>query len=72
MGVYRYRIEGMSCGGCVGSVTRLLQQSEPDADVTVSLESASAQLTSERVPSFDRMKEALAKAGFTLQEAQAR
>ncbi len=36
------RVEGMTCGGCVASVTRALRAVEGVEDVTVSLERAEA------------------------------
>ncbi len=72
MGEYRYSIEGMSCGGCVASVTRILQQTIPQAGVQVTLEPAQAVLTCELPPSEDTLRQALAKAGFTLSGNPAR
>jgi copper chaperone len=33
-----YRVTGMTCGGCVKTLTRALEQALPDAEVEVQLE----------------------------------
>jgi len=66
MGEYRYGIEGMSCGGCVNSVTRILQQTLPAAEVQVSLEPGAALLRCDAPPSEEALRQALAKGGFRL------
>jgi copper chaperone len=66
MGEFHYSIEGMSCGGCVASVTRILQQTLPQAGVRVSLEPAEAVLVCEQAPALEPLRQALAKAGFAL------
>lgn len=39
------KVEGMSCGGCVASVTRVLSALEGVSDATVSLQTGTAQVT---------------------------
>ncbi|HEY7943782.1 MAG: heavy-metal-associated domain-containing protein [Burkholderiales bacterium] len=39
------KVEGMSCGGCVASVTRVLSALPGVSDATVSLEAGTAQVT---------------------------
>lgn len=41
------KIEGMTCGGCVASVTRVLQQLPGVSQVEVSLQSGTAEITHE-------------------------
>jgi copper chaperone len=40
----RIKVEGMTCGGCVASVTRALQQIDGVAKVEVSLDEAQARI----------------------------
>lgn len=40
----RYKIEGMTCGGCVRAVTRALQAAAPQARITVDLSSQTAEI----------------------------
>ena len=40
----RIKVEGMTCGGCVASVKRALQQVEGVANVDVSLDEAQARV----------------------------
>jgi len=40
----RYRIEGMTCGGCVNAVTRAIQAAAPQAQVRVDLTSKTAEI----------------------------
>jgi len=39
------KVEGMSCGGCVASVTRVLRALPGVADATVSLQAGTAQVS---------------------------
>jgi copper chaperone len=39
------KVEGMSCGGCVASVTRVLRALPGVSDATVSLQGGTAQVT---------------------------
>jgi copper chaperone len=45
MAVTILKIEGMTCGGCVASVTRVLQQLPGVSQVEVSLPSGTAEVT---------------------------
>ena len=40
----RYRIEGMTCDGCVRAVTRAIQAAAPQARITVDLRSKTAEI----------------------------
>lgn len=59
----RYRIEGMTCGGCVGAVTRAIQAKAPQARVAVDLKSGTAEVD-DAVPE-SAVAEAVRGAGFT-------
>lgn len=59
------RVEGMSCGGCVNSVTAALKSLPGVTDANVSLESAQARVQYDpaRV-SEQQLREAVEEAGF--------
>ncbi len=52
-----YKIEGMSCGGCVASVRNALLQSPGIKDVEVTLQPPAANITmDDRIPESDLQK----------------
>jgi copper chaperone len=57
-----YMVKGMTCGGCVQSVTNALQHADPTAQVSVELESGKVSL--ESTLSEDAIKTAVEDAGF--------
>jgi copper chaperone len=57
------KIHGMTCGGCVNSVTRALKNVEGVEEAKVSLESKQAEVT------FDETKTDLQKIGEAVSEA---
>ena len=57
-----YRIAGMTCGGCVRSVTRALRNALPQAQVEVDLERATARVQGEH--SDAAVRQAVEQAGF--------
>jgi copper chaperone len=57
-----YLVKGMTCGGCVKSVTNALQHADPAAQVSVELESGKVSLQS--TLSEDAVKTAVEDAGF--------
>lgn len=58
-------IQGMHCGGCVKSVTRVLSELAGVQDVSVDLENANAKITfDERQVQPDAFVEAIEDAGF--------
>ena len=59
----RYRVEGMSCGGCVSSVEKAVKAVAGDASVSVDLESGL--VTIEGVCGEDDLRSAVEEAGFT-------
>lgn len=52
-----YKVEGMSCGGCVASVKKALLQTPGVQDVTVTLQPPAAQVSmDESIPEADLQK----------------
>ncbi|AKD38202.1 heavy metal-binding protein, putative [Pasteurella multocida subsp. multocida OH4807] len=63
------KIEGMHCGGCTKSVTRLLQEFEGVALAEVSLDTASAEVTFDQSKvSIGELIDAIENAGFDAQQ----
>lgn len=59
------RVEGMSCGGCVRSVTAALKSLSGVTDADVSLESAQARVQYDPATvSEQQLREAIEDAGF--------
>lgn len=58
------KVGGMSCGGCVKSVTNVLQALPGVAKAEVSLEKAEARVEHDANATRDAMKQAIADAGF--------
>ena len=57
-----YRITGMTCGGCVRSVTRALRNALPHAEIEVDLDRAMACVQGEH--SEAAVRQAVEQAGF--------
>ena len=57
-----YTIAGMTCGGCVSSVTKALQAQLPEAKVTVTLETQTVEVEGEHTEA--QVREAVEDAGF--------
>lgn len=57
-----YKVEGMTCGGCVASVTKAIQRALPQVKVDVTLESGSVRVAGEHEESD--VKQAVEDAGF--------
>ncbi len=57
-----YRISGMTCGGCVRSVSRAIKSALPEADVEVDLEQATARVRGAHTEPAVRL--AVEQAGF--------
>ena len=57
-----YRVNGMSCGGCVRSVTSALEGLAPDAEIKVSLEGKSVSI--DGFDDAEAIKNAIEDAGF--------
>ena len=59
------KITGMTCGGCVSSVTKALKATSGVSDVQVSLSAGGATVIfDERMTSPDRLKLAVLEAGY--------
>ncbi len=57
-----YIVKGMTCGGCVKSVTNALQHADPGAKVAVEL--ASGRVTFDSALSDDAVRAVVEDAGF--------
>ena len=58
-----YRVDGMSCGGCVASLTRALKTALPEVEVEVTLEGGRVRIDGAHDPA--RVQQAVADAGYT-------
>ena len=59
------KVTGMTCGGCVSSVTKALKAVSGVSDVQVSLSAGEATVQfDERLTSPDRLKSAVLQAGY--------
>lgn len=60
-----FKVEGMDCGGCVKSVTRMLSGVAGVSSVAVSLEQANAEVEYDAAQtSLAELKRAVERAGF--------
>lgn len=59
----RYKVEGMSCGGCSSAVEQAIKAAAADASVAVELESGVVTVTG--VNNDALVKQAVEDAGFT-------
>ncbi|MFA9440494.1 heavy-metal-associated domain-containing protein [Uliginosibacterium sp. sgz301328] len=63
-----FSVQGMSCGGCVSSVTRVLSAFDGVEDVKVSLETARASMHIDSAKvTPEQLKQAVRDAGFEAQ-----
>jgi copper chaperone len=60
--MYELQVEGMSCGGCVRSVTKSVQAVDGNAKVDIDL--ASKKVRVETRASLDAVKSAIGEAGY--------
>ena len=60
--MYELQVEGMSCGGCVRSVTKSVQAVDGNAKVDVDL--ASRKVRVQTKASLDAVKSAISDAGY--------
>ncbi|MES2536248.1 MAG: heavy-metal-associated domain-containing protein [Pseudomonadota bacterium] len=65
--MYQLQVEGMSCGGCVKSVTRCVQAIDPGAKVDVDLNSKTVRIDSGA--GLDVLRAALSEAGYPVTAA---
>lgn len=60
--MFELQVEGMTCGGCVRSVTKAVQSVDGNARVDVDL--ASKKVTVESQAGLDAVKAAISEAGY--------
>jgi copper chaperone len=58
-----YKVEGMSCGGCVSSVEQAIKAAAPEASVTITLETGLVEV--DGVEDDALIEQAVDDAGFT-------
>ena len=68
--MYELQVEGMSCGGCVRSVTRAVQSVDGGARVDVDLPSKKVRVDTQA--SLDAVKSAISDAGYDVTAGAAR
>ena len=59
-----FEVNDMSCGHCVGAITKALKEADPDARVEVDLP-AHRVLVQSAVASAEALEEAIREAGYT-------
>jgi len=59
-----FKVEGMTCGGCVRGVTNALHRVDADAVVNVDLASKTVSVSS--AADVQQLKQAIEKAGFVV------
>lgn len=63
------KVAGMTCGGCVGSVTKALKAVDGVTAVAVSLQSGEARVEfNEEATSPERLRAAIQRAGYKTEE----
>ncbi|MBJ7310933.1 heavy-metal-associated domain-containing protein [Rugamonas sp. CCM 8940] len=65
--MYQLQVENMSCGHCVGTVTKAVLA--VDAGATVQVDLASKQVSVESASALARISEAIVAAGFPVSSA---
>jgi copper chaperone len=58
----KFRVEGMTCGGCARGVTNALQRIDPKAEVAVDL--AAKSVTVRSTASADQLRRGIEQAGY--------
>lgn len=61
-----FKVQGMTCGGCVRSVTGALQRVDPNAQVEVDLPSKMVSVSSRA--GFEQLRQAIESAGFEVSQ----
>ncbi|HSP26333.1 MAG TPA: heavy-metal-associated domain-containing protein [Saliniramus sp.] len=59
---YVFKVEGMSCGGCVSAVEKIVRRVDPEAKIKVDLAAARADVATQASP--EAVSQALANAGY--------
>lgn len=67
--MYELKVEGMTCGGCVRSVTKAVQSIDGNAKVDVDLPGKGVRVDSRA--SLDAVRGAIEDAGYTVSSAAA-
>lgn len=62
MATMKYRVEGMTCGGCVSSVTKALERALPELKIAVVLEGG--EVSVDGVHEAAAVQQAVEAAGF--------
>lgn len=66
----KFAVQGMTCGGCVGSVTRVIKALPGVSEATVALQPGSAEVEFDPGQvSAEKIVAAITKAGFEAQPA---
>ena len=60
-------VKGMTCQGCVNSVTRIVKRNDPDAQVAIDL--ASGRLEAETSADAQALSQAISAAGYETRPA---
>lgn len=63
--MHNFQVPDMSCGGCLGAVTRAVQKLDPQAHVEGNLETRTVSIKSDQSETL--LREALEKAGYPAQ-----
>lgn len=66
--MYELQVEGMTCGGCVKSVTRSVQSVDSHAKVDVDLPGKRVRVDTQA--SLDAVKSAISDAGYSVTASQ--
>jgi len=67
--MYELQVEGMSCGHCVGAVTRSVK--EVDAAATVDIDLATQKVRIESSAGLEQLAAAVEEAGFPVKSSRA-
>lgn len=67
--MYELQVEGMTCGGCVRSVTKSVQSVDGNAKVDVDLPSKKVRVDTQA--SLDAVKSAISDAGYEVTASRA-
>lgn len=62
--MYEYKIEGMTCGGCVKSITKAIKSRDDKAEVNIDLRGQIVKVKSER--SIDEIGNLICEIGFPI------
>lgn len=65
--MYQLTVEGMRCGGCARRVSKSIQGTDADANVTVDLETKQVRIDS--TASLDSIQSAITQAGYSITES---